>query len=94
MHCTLIVYTRSWSPLRAASRVALRDPVIDPQGRVETAPARTSPDWLSRIETIRQTGPVSTLIEWDDQIPPLARLIEESRRASAIAREVLGADAA
>ncbi len=37
-------------------------------------------------------GPVSTLIEWDDDIPPLDRVVDESRKALAICREVgLGA---
>jgi uncharacterized protein (UPF0276 family) len=34
--------------------------------------------------TIRRIGPVSTLIEWDDEIPPYARLVEEADRARAI----------
>jgi len=37
---------------------------------------------------LQRFGPLSTLIEWDDQIPPLARVVEESRRAAAIAAEV------
>ena len=39
---------------------------------------------------LQRFGAVPTLIEWDDKLPPLARLVEESQRAAAVAREVLG----
>jgi uncharacterized protein len=45
--------------------------------------------WDLYRETVRRLGPVSTLVEWDDHIPPLERLVEESRRAEAIEAEVL-----
>ncbi len=37
--------------------------------------------WRLYERVIRRTGPVSTLIEWDDQLPTLDRLIEEAQRA-------------
>jgi uncharacterized protein len=40
---------------------------------------------------VRRFGAVSTLVEWDDCIPPLERLVEESRRAEAIEAETLTA---
>jgi uncharacterized protein (UPF0276 family) len=45
--------------------------------------------WDLYRETVRRLGPVSTLVEWDDHVPPLERLVEESRRAEAIEAEVL-----
>ncbi len=45
--------------------------------------------WELYRETVHRLGPVSTLIEWDDHIPPLERLVEESRRAEAIEADVL-----
>ena len=30
---------------------------------------------------LERTGPVATLIEWDNDIPPFERLVEEARRA-------------
>lgn len=39
--------------------------------------------------TLRRTGPVATLIEWDNAIPPLPRLLEENDRARATARRAL-----
>jgi hypothetical protein len=39
-------------------------------------------------------GPVSTLVEWDDSIPPLSRVIEESHRAAALARTSVKAQGA
>lgn len=40
--------------------------------------------WSLYARLLRRTGPVSTLIEWDDRIPPLARLEQEVERARAI----------
>ena len=48
--------------------------------------------WELYRAAVRRFGPVSTLIEWDDAIPPLERLLEESRRAAAIEAETLGAN--
>jgi hypothetical protein len=45
--------------------------------------------WELYRAAVRRFGPVSTLVEWDDHIPPLERLVEESRRASAVEAEVL-----
>jgi uncharacterized protein (UPF0276 family) len=38
---------------------------------------------------VRRLGAVSTLVEWDDRIPPLERLVEESRRAAEVEAEAL-----
>lgn len=45
--------------------------------------------WDLYRETVRRLGAVSTLVEWDDRVPPLERLVEESRRARAIEAEAL-----
>lgn len=45
--------------------------------------------WELYAETVDRIGPVSTLVEWDDHVPPLERLVEESRRAQAIEAERL-----
>ncbi|MGH9750111.1 MAG: MNIO family bufferin maturase [Candidatus Polarisedimenticolia bacterium] len=49
------------------------------------------PVWVLYREAVRRFGPVSTLIEWDDRIPPFERLEEESERARSIAAAVLPA---
>lgn len=41
-------------------------------------------------QALQRFGPVSTMIERDDNIPPLAELLGELDRARTIAREVLG----
>ena len=41
--------------------------------------------WKLYERAIRRLGPVSTLIEWDDDIPPFERLAAEAARA----REIL-----
>ena len=46
--------------------------------------------WLLYEEALRRWGPVSTLIEWDEDIPPFARLAEEADKARAIFVQVCG----
>jgi uncharacterized protein len=41
------------------------------------------PVWDLYRLTIERTGPVSTLVEWDDHIPPLEELLGEAERARA-----------
>jgi uncharacterized protein (UPF0276 family) len=47
------------------------------------------PVWDLYREAVRRFGPVPTLIEWDDNIPPLETLVGESRKAAAAEREAL-----
>ncbi len=42
--------------------------------------------WSLYAEVCRQHGPLPTLIEWDDAIPPLAAVLAEVRRAEASRR--------
>ncbi len=44
--------------------------------------------WRLYERFVRRVGPVSTLIEWDESIPPLARVAEEAARARAILERV------
>jgi hypothetical protein len=48
--------------------------------------------WALFERAIENLGPVSTLIEWDDQIPTYARLIEEAEKARRILERAVGAD--
>ena len=50
--------------------------------------------WELYRRTLRRCGRVSTLVEWDDRIPPFAEVVAESQRAAALEREVLGGDVA
>jgi len=54
--------------------------------------------WTLYQEALARFGPVPTLIEWDNNIPPLETLLEEARRAAgfivAAEREAEHADAA
>jgi uncharacterized protein (UPF0276 family) len=51
------------------------------------------PVWDLYRRAVERFGPVATLIERDDHIPPLAEVVAESQRAAAIAAEVLGGPA-
>jgi uncharacterized protein len=48
--------------------------------------------WDLYRTAIRRFGPVSTIIERDDNIPPLAEMVDELGKARALAAEVLGSD--
>jgi len=49
------------------------------------------PVWDLYTEALRRYGAVSTLVEWDDRIPPFERLEAESERARALHDTTLGA---
>ena len=49
-----------------------------------------APVWELYRYAIERFGPVATLIEWDDKIPTLSRLLEEASRARRIQESVLG----
>jgi len=51
------------------------------------------PVWELFRHALRRTGPVSSLVEWDGAIPPLARVEEEAARAKEVARAVLASEA-
>lgn len=53
--------------------------LIDSHGR-----AVLDPVWALYAHTIARGGPRPTLIEWDNDVPPLADLMQEAARASAI----------
>jgi uncharacterized protein (UPF0276 family) len=48
----------------------------------------TDPVWALYQDALRRFGPISTLIEWDEQVPPLERLLEESAHARRVADSV------
>lgn len=48
------------------------------------------PVWDLYRRAIVRFGPLPTLVEWDNQIPPLATLVAEAQRADAILGEVHG----
>ncbi len=50
--------------------------------------------WALYRRAVERFGRVSTLVEWDDRIPPFDEVLAESRKARAIEREVLGEVAA
>ena len=44
--------------------------------------------WSLYERFVRRAGPISTLVEWDDSIPPLARVAEEAARAKSILERI------
>jgi uncharacterized protein (UPF0276 family) len=51
------------------------------------------PVWALYAQAVRRFGAVSTMIERDDNIPPLAELLGELAHARRIAEPILGATA-
>jgi uncharacterized protein (UPF0276 family) len=51
------------------------------------------PVWDLYRRALRRTGPVSTLVEWDDNFPPFAELEAEAAKARVIREELFGAHA-
>ena len=49
--------------------------------------------WDLYRDALARWGPVTTLIEWDDDIPPFEYLAEEAGQAREICRDILGATA-
>jgi uncharacterized protein (UPF0276 family) len=49
--------------------------------------------WSLYAHALRRIGPVSTLVEWDGNVPDFERLCEEAARARAILETVLESDA-
>jgi uncharacterized protein (UPF0276 family) len=49
-----------------------------------------APVWRLYREAVRRFGRVSTLVEWDDQIPPFDKVLAQANRAREIEVEVLG----
>ncbi len=47
--------------------------------------------WDLYRDAVRRFGPVSTLVEWDDRVPPIAEVLAEAERARAAEAEILGA---
>jgi uncharacterized protein (UPF0276 family) len=45
--------------------------------------------WDLYRAAVARFGKIPTLVEWDDKVPPLARVLEEARRAATVAAEVL-----
>ena len=48
------------------------------------------PVWTLYAETVARTGPLPTLIEWDNDVPPFAELLAEAQRAGAILGRIKG----
>ncbi|MCC5974665.1 MAG: DUF692 domain-containing protein [Rubellimicrobium sp.] len=63
--------------------------LIDSHGR-----AVADPVWTLYAEVLGRTGPLPTLIEWDNDIPSFAVLLAETARAKAILDDRRRADAA
>ncbi len=47
--------------------------------------------WALHREVVQRAGPIPTLVEWDDAIPPLEVVVAERNRAAALEAEVLAA---
>lgn len=74
--------------IHLAGHLVTPDAVVDHHGD-RIAP----PVWALYEEALRRFGAVSTLIEWDTDIPELAVLLEQAQQARARAERVIDSDA-
>ena len=57
--------------------------------RVDTHDREVSAEvWTLFRHAVRRFGPLPTIVEWDDRLPPLSTLLGEARRALAVLEEV------
>lgn len=79
-------------PLNRVGQVHLAGWEPDANGLVlDSHDAPVPPEvWQLFRATLDLMGPTSALIEWDNQLPPLSRLLEESVTAERLMREVCG----
>ncbi len=70
--------------IHAAGHSVLDDIVIDDHGSRVSATV-----WQLYRHAVACFGPVPTLVEWDTALPPLEVLLQEARRADAVAAEAL-----
>ncbi len=69
-------------PLDRVVQIHLAGHTVKPTHHLDTHDAPVCDAvWVLYAETIRRTGPVSTLIEWDGKIPSFERLQREAARA-------------
>jgi len=51
----------------------------------------TAPVWELFAEAVKLLGDVPVLIEWDNDVPPLAELLQEADKAASIQQDILKA---
>jgi uncharacterized protein len=79
-------------PLAAVGQIHLAGHTRTDELLIDTHGARVCPEVLELYRyVLERTGPVSTLLEWDNDIPTFATLIEELETIRACAEGVLGA---
>ncbi|MBL8438950.1 MAG: DUF692 domain-containing protein [Zoogloeaceae bacterium] len=73
--------------IHLAGHLVTPDSVVDHHGD-RVAPAV----WSLYEDAVRRFGPVSTLIEWDTDLPALTVLVDEAQRARQVAQQALVAE--
>ncbi|MBX5482895.1 MAG: DUF692 domain-containing protein [Myxococcaceae bacterium] len=78
-------------PLERVVQIHLAGHEVNPDVLIDTHGAPVCEDvWSLYRYTLERTGPVSTLIEWDQFIPSLDAVLDQADRARAILAEVGG----
>jgi uncharacterized protein (UPF0276 family) len=79
-------------PAERVFQIHLAGHSVDGALRIDTHDAQVCDEvWSLYAHALARLGPVSTLIEWDDRIPPLAVLEAEAARARKLIEEAAGA---
>jgi uncharacterized protein (UPF0276 family) len=78
-------------PLERVVQIHLAGHEVLPDVIIDTHGAQVCDDvWALYRYTLERTGPVSTLIEWDQDIPSLEAVLDEADRARAVMGEGAG----
>jgi len=78
-------------PLERVVQIHLAGHEVQPQVLIDTHGAPVCEDvWALYRYTLSKSGPVSTLIEWDQAIPSLDTVLDQADRARALLAEVTG----
>lgn len=74
-------------PIERAVQIHLAGSVVEDGRRIDNhGTAVPEPVWAMYRAVVERVGAVPTLIEWDNAIPPLDRVLDEADRARAIQR--------
>lgn len=81
-------------PLERVRQVHLAGHEVRPEAIIDTHGAAVpEPVWALYQELLARTGPVSTLIEWDQHIPSLEAVLDQADRARALLAAARGVPA-
>ena len=76
-------------PLERVGQIHVAGPLDQGDYLLDTHDHPVPPDvWDLYRQVVKETGPINTLLEWDNNIPPLEQVRKEALKARTILEEV------